>query len=417
MPHSTFYTLHSSRVLRATERGQAALITMLFFLTISSVVVFSITHAALTQARISRDLINSKRAIAAAESGLERVALALAQRTALEGSYVIDYGAQQITATISTAEESSGVRYSSSAVGASNLYRKSSMLVQGGALHFPFTVMTGTGGLDVKGDSLIFSVNANEALSAHISGNITSNNTKVHISNASVQLLGNFVSPASVAQTCNTACQQTYVPQNFPTLSSRVMAMTSLSCANTTHTTQNQEQKNIGNTDGSPYCIGGGSGTVLTVKNSGKLTLLSDLYIYGDVVLQDNCFVYASDIPRLLVVSGTVTIKNSCDATGDGAQTPSNYNGSNPVRLSTADKLAIISLSSSDSAILIQGTKGSATVLFAQNGTITMKDAGSAIAVYAKELKMQDNAEIRYNADVNERFTTGYQFLQWKERE
>lgn len=413
------------------ESGQIALMIAVALMAISLTTIAAFASIGLAEGVSSRTLSNSKQSFYAAESALEYTRYRLENNIATtfpSATHTIGDGTAVVTEVVGKNDK----RYISTG-SAKNTKRSVAYAYTAAPIPFIYTVMAGTGGLDVRNSTHIWGGRV------HVKGYIRSNNSGDHINNAPVEITsaGYFVyPPASAGSTCSPAnCNVSLPSVPFPssprilTTLAQINALPPCNYRNTsgpsssaslylsvTNTSLNQF---IGHSE-KPAC----RIYSLNVSNNGVAQFISDVYVSGNVYVLGNivfespsatnkCKALAHGGSFILGAYGTVTIKNTCNVTGNGG-TSDDYDG--PVEFADRKKLLIVSLASGN-AIIMQN-QAVATVLYAlnTNGNVLMYNTTDASAVYAaRQVYMQDNANVEYEDRVKTEFTGLPKIMHWRE--
>ncbi|MEI7688804.1 MAG: choice-of-anchor R domain-containing protein [Candidatus Nomurabacteria bacterium] len=148
----------------------------------------------------------------------------------------------------------------------------------------------------------------------------------------------------------------------------------------------------------------------LTVNNGRTLTMSGNIWVQGNLVIENNSSMKLSPgygtSEGVIVVDGTINISNN--ATFQGSGSPGSY-------------MMALSTSSSTSAINLSNN-GGAVALYASNGTINIDNNGTAISLTGYNIHLNNNAVITYdNGLANANFVSGpsgtWNIESWKEVE
>lgn len=456
------------------QSGAAALISTVFFLIISLVIISGFVFLGVSQARIARDLVSSKQALAAAESGLEEAALQLANDET-PSVFEIEYtNGSIIPVTFSFVGDPQGTEYRAVATQHS-VVRRMSFVDTSISINIDQAAFAGEYGILLENRSRI----SNGGVYANGPIESTSNNTEVSdiffqsddariISRESINNIftinpsGNQcnLNPVVIAPTivdgeihdypvacssnsgANLECGAANCPDesfslgeyganlkedpNVQEFENIRNVLSNTACSDSSDIT-NQDHREMGG------CVATPSGGEFNVKNQGRLFLTGNLYVDGDIALEDSCEVIAVGDHRILIASGKINIKNTCHATGFGGDNePSLQDASEEYvgpqfgdepedRKDEYDedygeitsgqrfgKLVIVAFGEDDDeedpnpnevAFRIQGGANSpdVSVVYAPNGTVLLQNNSVARGAFGKRVWLRDNAELFYN--------------------
>lgn len=148
----------------------------------------------------------------------------------------------------------------------------------------------------------------------------------------------------------------------------------------------------------------------LTLNGGSDLTLNGTIWVVGNLILNTNSTLRLSSSyganEGVVVVDGNITINNNVNFYGSGTS------GSYPMLLST---------SSSSSAIAVSNNSDGA-ILYAANGTVSLANNSSAIAINGYSVTLGNNATLNFSSGiVDSNFLSGpsggWEIDSWKEIE
>ncbi|MFA6520179.1 MAG: choice-of-anchor R domain-containing protein [Candidatus Paceibacterota bacterium] len=148
----------------------------------------------------------------------------------------------------------------------------------------------------------------------------------------------------------------------------------------------------------------------LTMGNSGRLTLTGNLWVEGNMVIDNHAHINLSSSygtsEGVIIVDGTVNIGNGSDFSGSGSE---------------GSYLMVLSTSTSTDAIKLSNN-GGAVILYAANGTVHLENNAAAKALNGKYIVLDNNVDVIYDSGlVNSNFVNGpsggWGITSWKEVE
>jgi len=405
------------------NRGQAMLISTVFFLFISLAVIAGLVSPSIREFKISNDLMKSRQSFFLSESVIEDSYFRLKVGKAIGSTNTITLGSDSAIATIT--DSGYNEKTVSSTGDVSSRQRKNKIVLSPGTgASFSYGVQTGVGGLVMGNNSKINgSVYSNGRItgSGSITGaalSATTGGVTGLISGITVGLNGvgdakaNTINSSTVAGT--KYCQST---NNSPvcntTLPDPVPIAMPISDQNILDWKAEAETGGIysGNftvTDSSaslgPKKITGN----LLIDNNANFTVTGNLWVQGNVTISNNVNVSLSPSygasEGVLIADGIVSISNNAVFSGSG--TPGSY-------------LMVLSTSSSESAITL-GNNAGAVILYAANGTVNLANNAGATAINGNKINLNNNAVISYDMGlINSNFVNGpsggWSITSWKE--
>lgn len=147
----------------------------------------------------------------------------------------------------------------------------------------------------------------------------------------------------------------------------------------------------------------------VNLNSNTELTVTGPLHITGNLTLNSNSDVYLDDslgtAGTVIIVDGTISL-----------------NSNSPVHSNSADPkgyIALVGLSSSNSAITLNSNASVDGLLVAPNGGVVMNSNSSGVAVIANRVLLNSNAEINFDGAIAERSygggTGGFTIGSWGE--
>lgn len=450
-----------SRLRGNSQSGAAALIATIFFLVISLVTISSFVFVGVSQARIARDLINSKRAIAAAESGLEETALRLNENKSTS-AFTIEYtegesqnvSAPQIvdSAYVITANINGVVRKASFKKAGFNFSFPYALMAWGeddddeGVIELRNNATVVDGNVWANGDIIGYGsdekdiIDLGDALIVdgiaplfYANGKIEKVEFDAHDEYCltpeaiqakeykQVDILGLQLSASKegAEEDPSGACGPignfvediaTVPPISSDDITMLIKRAESADNEDCDGDCLEDNELDINNTDDYNEHTTGGNFNYRKINGDFRLrhddeviNLTSDLYITGDFdVNGDGCASMTSDKHRFIIVEGIVKISSNCNIRGlEGA------------------RIIIISLSTDNKAIELVGSTGvEAGLLYAMNGGVLMGGSTQAEAVYGKVIEMKGSSPgVVYLGDYYDGIKEEEGIQEWKEVE
>ncbi|MDH5442275.1 MAG: hypothetical protein OEX08_01595 [Candidatus Nomurabacteria bacterium] len=400
--------------------GQAMLITIIFFLVVSSSAVMGAVSPTARQAVAAQDLKKSHASYYLAESGVEDVVYRLKNNMQTSDTEVITLGGTTATTAIT---RTSGNNYTIETLGdTSSRQRKiQTSIATTNGFSFSYGVQVGAGGFDIGGNAgVIGNVYANgpilgengsfitgTAISAGASGLIDGIDDVGE--NGIGDAYANTVNGVTVAdklycqtgsgnnKTCDTS-RTDPEPQNFPITDDDLLVW--------------QTQAGVGTTIVGDYVIDSSVTALgpviitgdLEIKNNADLTLFGTVWVQGNLKASNNVVIsldssYEADGEAILV-DGYAHLSNNVDFAGSG------ISGSYIMLVVNSSCPNDVNCDGND-AISLDNNVGT-VILNAQNGTIFFRNNAGATAATAETIKLDNNATIIYEQgliDVN--FSSG----------
>lgn len=369
------------------QTGQAMMVATVFFLVISTTIIFGLVGPVVRQQRIASSVLTSRQSYFLSEAGIEDVAYRLITGKIVGNSETLALnGSSATTITTNTAE---GKEITSTSDLFDLMRKIRTELKLGVGVAFNYGVQTGTGGFELSN-------NAGVNGSVYSNGNISGGNGSFISGDAFA--VGN-VTGVDVGGVTQTGVD----PRPFPITDDEIAGWKSDAAAG--GTVGNQTLSGANNTLG-PKKINGN----LTLSNGAKLTVTGTLWITGNLVTSNNSQTVLSSSygsgDGVIVVDGTSELDNGSTFQGSGAS------GSYIMLLSTNNSSSAIELSNNADAV----------ILYAPNGTIKLSNNAAVRQITAKTISLDNGAEINYEEGlVDSAFTNGpsggYEILDWREVE
>lgn len=390
------------------QQGAAALIATVFFLGISLLMISGFVIISAVQVQISRDLVNSKRAIAAAESGLEEVAYQLIKAGSANPEN-LDVHFNYPT-PVSVSIDVSGNTYTAY-TSVHSVFRKAQLQKEGGTLSFDNVIQVGEEGFDIDNVARVAKGRT------HVNSDVNSNNSSVHfVDTVEIQVSedDNFDTDWCDDSNCLTGDSPDTVfpiPANY--FDAFISGLTG--CLQTDLELKNNsagvDAEYNYYVDSSNNCIDGATPVEVDIKQRVNLVLQDNLYIDGDLTFDStnaDCGAEASGDNRFIIVTGEITIKGKCNVTGDRSEGSDDDKG--------LEKIIIISLKEDIASPVITAQNNSVfSILYAENGFIDIKNESEGHAVYAKKLNIQNNVEIQYWPYLENLINASPTVFNWRE--
>ena len=152
------------------KKGQAVITVVIITLLVGMVIAFGVTEPAVGEAKISRELMGSKKVFAVAEAGQEDVSYRIRSGMDYDTTEILTIG--EITATTDVSENVSEATISISTVGEGNRFfrKKGLQMVRGDEINFNYGIQVGNGGFIMQNSS-------------SVRGNVYSNSTVTGVGN------------------------------------------------------------------------------------------------------------------------------------------------------------------------------------------------------------------------------------------
>lgn len=374
------------------EEGQAAMISVVFFLFISLAVVGAFSFFAASELRIARTFEKSKQSYIFAEGAMEDAVYRIRSDKNMPSSLVYQEGDAQATITVTDiggAFNEKEINIAGVQVDASRKL-KTTLIESEGAV-FNYGSHVGEFGLQMDSN-------------ARVNGNVFSNGNITGLSNSVINgdaiAVGSISSPDPQVSGTKTESAD---PIPLPNIDIDYW----------------KAQANI-NSDPiqGDVSYGSGSSTLgprkiegnLSLSGQAILTVTGALHITGNFSMDSNTQLHIDESfgsqSLIIVVDGTVLLSSN-SAIFTTASSPKGY-------------LVVISLDSSASAIEINSNSPIGGVAYAMNGWLTIDSNGEITAVVGKGVYLNSNAELNYDlglADI--RFSGGpsggWGINSWKE--
>lgn len=427
------------KTLFSGNRGFAALFAVILVLTVMFNLVIVLTALAKREYEIGRDKINSTQAYYAAEAGLEDAVLRLKKGLTLPSSY--NFNCNSVLVNVSIPDSLGGSR---TVVARGNLEEKIRSVqtvytISAQEISFYYGAQVDDGGMNMGNNS-------------RVAGNVFSNGEVVSASNKGYidgsiivagsgnQIGGLEIQGDAVAHTCkdcNIGGDLTYVaggqvincnasgeiksqPGSVP---KKDLPISQEQIDEWKQQAQDGEifYENYLVDSGATYYLGPiqiGTDVMpknLTITNNSKLVLEGTIYVTGNLEISNNSVIELSrdnygSTSGIIVADGRIAIQNNAIVRGSGEE------GSYLLVLSTNN-----SLDPASPALLV-GNNVEGAVLYASSGLIFVSNNVLAREITGYKIKLNNNAEIRYESGLESTlFTSGsggsWQVSSWKEIE
>ncbi len=369
------------------ESGQAMMVATMFFLVVSTTIIFGLVGPIVREQKIVSSLLLSRQSYYVAEAGVEDAIYRIKTAKPISASESLTIGGSSATIAISDTPEGKNII----AIGdASERIRKiESNLTVGEGVTFHYGIQVGVGGLQLSNNS---GVNGNVYSNGNISG-----------SNGSF-ITGSAFAVGSISGVNVSGEEESGVaPAIFPIVDTQITGWKDEAAAGGTVGSQTLSGTN--NTLG-PKKINGN----LTLSNNARLTVTGTLWITGNLVLSNTSQVRLSAgyglADGIIIVDGTSTLSNDSVFSGSGAE---------------GSYIMLLSTNSTGSAVILSNNAG-AVILYAPNGTVQLSNNAEVKQISAKTIYLSNNATIDYETGlVDASFTSGpsggYEIDTWREIE
>lgn len=415
---------HASRFkLYVSSPGFAALTTLIFVVSISSIIISSFAFVSLREVRIARAYSNSIRSYYTAEAGIEDAVYRFVTGREIENGETIAVG--NATGTISIVTLGSKKTITVEAISNSSIYRtvQSVIQIEGTPVGFSYGVQVGNGGFELgDNSSIIGNVYSNGTITG--AGKTKSTITGTAQSAATIQdirvegsgyaniLDDCYVGGTAYYKTSITGCtatsttvlSQAPAAQPFPVSAAQIAEWKDDAEAGGTQgglTMGNNANLTLG-----PKKIAGN----LVVGNSATLTLTGTIWVTGTITLGNNAVIQLSSgygaNSGVILADGAVSTGNSASLRGTGQ---------------AGSYLLVVSLFGPTNAITI-GNNATSSIFYAPNGIIDIGNGLALREVVGYGLRIGNNATITYDQGLlNSNFTSGptasWVIQSWKEIE
>ncbi|MBI2475792.1 MAG: hypothetical protein HYV67_00935 [Candidatus Taylorbacteria bacterium] len=431
-------TTHNSQL--TTNRGQAVITAVVFFLVIAATVSIGVINPVLRQLKQADDFLRTRASLFASQSVNEDALYRLKTNKKFTSPSTLSLGGYRATATSTTV--AGGLQINSSGNGFNLTRNIRTHLISGSGASFNYGVQVGAGGVILENTS-------------SVAGNLYSNGP---VTGAGSNLIkGDAVSAGPNGQIDGvhaTSSAYAHIIRNstidkdayYQTISGSTVAGTlypgSADQATSTlpiaaaQVTQWQNDAAAGGTIASPcpYKISD-TATIGPAKincdleisgNNYTVTLGGALWVAGNITVKNSPTIKVSpslghksipivaDNPADHTDSSIITLSNSVQFQGSG--TP----GSFVVLISQNNRAANGGNGSGEEAIIAQNNVSGAVLLYAALGEIRLQNSISLKEVTAYRLRLQNSAEVVYDTGLaNLLFTSGpsgsYVFDGWRE--
>lgn len=450
MKHTTPNTEHKIRKIKkwlqpmfhvpcsmfCDSRGQAVILAVIFFMTISAIMGFGIMNPVLRQAKQASDFINTRASLYLSQSVNEDAIYRYkTNKKFVSPSVIILNG---FKATVISTPVAGGVELTSSG-NVVNLVRNiKTHLTSGTGNSFHYGLQSGNGGIDLNNSATI---NGNVFSNGPITG-ANSNIIKGTVVSAgpSGQISGVHATSSAYAHTISSsnidgdAFYQSVSDTSVDGVlhpGSADVATSSLPIPDSTIAAWEAEATTGGTyTSPCPYSI---SGTVsigpkkincdLNISNDAVVTLTGHVWVVGDISISNQAEVKVSstmgsksvtliaDNPAQPTSEGRITLSNSSVYSGSG--NPNSY-------LVMISQNRSAEVGGENSAITTSNSTGGKLLLYAPHGLIQLSNSIILKEVTAYKISMNNSAEINYESGLaNLLFTSGpsggYVFDSWRE--
>ena len=376
-----------SRQSPRLDSGQAMLVATIFFLVISTTIIFGLVGPIIRQQKIVSQSLLSRQSYFLAEAGVEDVIFRLDNGMSVDMTEILSLNGSSVTTVTTDTGEGKEIIAEGSV---SELVRKvKANLVLGEGVAFRYGIQVGQGGFQLSNN-------------AGVNGNIYSNGNIVG-SNGSF-ITGDAFAVGTVSGVSVSGQTQTGQPaQDLPITDAQITSWKDEAVLG--GTVGNQTLSGTTNVLG-PKKIQGD----LTLSNSAELTVTGTLWVTGNLTISNNAIVRLSSgygaSDGIIVVDGVSTLSNGSDFYGSG--TSGSY-------------IMLLSTSNSGNAIVLSNN-ATAVILYAPNGTVHLSNSAQVKQITAKTVSLSNNAVINYEQGlINAAFASGpsggYDIDTWKEVE
>ena len=417
------------------ESGQAMLLAVVFFVLVSSTVIFGIVTPVLKQVKISNENYKSKQSYFLSQSGLEDVIYRLKNGQSVSGTEILNLNNAIATTTI--LDTSSGKQVVSNSTLNNNVRKMQVDMVFGTGVSFNYGVQTGQGGFVLQNSS---SVTGNIYSSGTISG---SGNTVYGdaVSASSIGLINNIHTTGSAyAHTI----QNSTIDKNAYYVTKTNTSVGGISYPNspdqpTIPLPISDDQ--IDDLEGDalaggvisspcPYIINS-SVTIgpkkitcdLEISGSPTVTLNGSIWVTGNISIKNSAIIkIASSLGNKSVAiiadkssnrstSSSIDLVNSAQFQGSGS-------ANSFIFLISQNNSA--ETGGSEDAISMDNSSSGKVVLYAPHGLISINNSAALKSVTGYKIKTKNSANIIYDTGLaNTLFTGGpgggYDILDWFE--
>src|SRR3989344_2511611 len=369
------------------QSGQAMIIATIFFLVISTTIIFGLVGPITRQQKIVSQSFLSRQSYFLAEAGVEDVIFRLDNGMSVGTTEILSLNGSSVTTVTTDTGEGKEINAEGSV---SELVRRvEAKLIFGEGVAFHYGIHVGTGGFSLSNNA---GVNGN----IYSNGNITGSNGAFVTGDA---FAVGTVSNVDVDGEIRTGVE----PQSFPITDVQITEWESDAAAGGTVTSQTFSATN--NTLG-PKKIQGN----LTLNNGARLTVTGTLWVTGNIVISNNADIKLSSSygtsDGIVIVDGNTTLSNGSTMNGSG--TDGRY-------------IMLLSTNTGGNAVNLSNNSG-AVIIYAPNGTVQLNNNTQVEQITAKTLSLSNNAVVDYEQGIiNAAFTSGpsggYDIDTWKEVE
>lgn len=415
---SKIKSLPSKSVLARTSRGQAMMITVVFFLFISLAVMFGMVNPTLTETKLARSLAYSSQSYFLAEGGVEDSFYRLKEGLSVDATEVLTLNG--VTATIVTTDAGSGEKDITGSGSASGNVRKARthLTVSSGA-SFNFGVQSGPGGMVIENSA---SVNGN----AYSSGPISGSNSNIIRGDAisagpSGIITGIHATGTAYAHTINsstidkdayyqTISGTTVSGVSYPGSSDQPIADLPIS---DTLIEQWKTEAAAGGTLGGSSCS---TYSISSNRTLGPVKINCDLEITGSPTIT---------LTGMVWVNGKITIRNTPTVVVSSSQTgktvamiadkPTNRTTSSKIEIEnsttfqgagTGSYVLMVSQNNSaelgggEKAIEVENSANGALLVYAGHGEINLKNSIGLKEVTGYKIRLSNTANVTYETGL-----------------
>ncbi|MEK7647296.1 MAG: hypothetical protein AAB378_02910 [Patescibacteria group bacterium] len=360
------------------KKGQALLITVVFFVFISLAMAFGVTSPAVKESVISRDLISSKKSYFLAEAGEEDVLYRIMRGKNYSSTEILSLDGFAATTTVVSSEGGSRLDVVADASIVGKVRKLRSVLVEDVGTVFNYASQVGDLGVDMSSN-------------AEIKGNVFSNGNIVGASNSKIEgdalAVGAISSPSPIVTGTKTAGVD---PVGLPSLDIDYWKAR----ANINNNPINGDAEyNSGSQTLGPRQINGS----LRLNNSAALTIAGPLYITGNLEMNNNTDMYLSGAfgsdGTVIVVDGLITFNSNSEVHSTSAS-PKGY-------------IIFAGLHSGSGAIVLNSNAEIKAVVYALNGWVDINSNGEVVSLSGQGVRLGSNAELKYDLGLRDRRLTG----------
>lgn len=397
------------------KRGNALLISVLFFTVVSSAFIFGISTPILKQVKISKETFDSKKSYYTANGSLEDVVYRINNAKQVSSTETISLNG--VYATTTTVDVSGGKEVTSSANFKDNIRKIKASLVSGDGFAFNYGIQTGLGGFELENSSYvtgnIYSSGPVTGSLNYIFGNVVSSGSSglvddiVSIGNTYAHTIRDSIIFGNAYYTTKTGTMVfgSSYPNN-PDQPDMALPITD------TDIEDFKTQALSGGTISSP-CPYNITSTVtlgpkkincdVNISSSADVTLNGNIWVSGNIVISNSAILRVSsslsgqsiaivaDNPSNRSTGSTVDVKNTTQFIGSGT-------GSFIFLIS---KNTSASNGGSEEAVSMENSSSGSLVLYAPYGLVTIKNSASLKQVTAYKIKAKNSSNVVYSTGLS----------------